>query len=35
VEQLWKDVSPEERANYLDKINIAFDTKSGDIEVSS
>jgi len=35
IHQLWKDVSPEEQAQYLSKINISFDTENGMIEVSS
>ena len=35
LHQLWKDVSPEEQANYLGKINIEFDTATGEIEVTS
>ena len=35
VQQLWNDVSPAQKTEYLGKINIEFDTTTGQIEVKS
>lgn len=35
VQELWKDISTQERADHLGKINIELDTQTGEIEVTS